>query len=35
MDDNGQAIFVEQYDSEPDYKVLETRAKEWIESQPA
>lgn len=35
VDDNGQAVLVEQYDSEPEYKVLEARAKEWIESQPS
>lgn len=35
VDDNGQAVFVEQYDAVPEYKVLEARAKEWIESQPS
>ena len=34
VDDNGQAVFVEQYDELPEYKVLEARAKEWIASQP-
>lgn len=33
VDNDGQAVFVEQYDTVPEYKVLEARAKDWIASQ--
>jgi hypothetical protein len=34
VEENGQAVLVEQFDTAPEYKDLEARVKEWVKSQP-